>query len=114
MYRIVNLREFFAATAKRNYNWQTLNLVLRVEDTFRPANSGTYYLRFRDGVLSLSDEPLAGIELWIDIAELSALLMGSASIEALYRFGRARVNPDHLPTLARLFLAERPTCLTAF
>lgn len=114
MYRIVNLREFFAATAKRNYNWQTLNLVLRVEDTFRPANSGTYYLRFRDGVLSLSDEPLAGIELWIDIAELSALLMGSASIEALYRFGRARVSPDHLPTLARLFLAERPTCLTAF
>ena len=70
----------------RNYNWQTLNLVL---------------------------EPLAGIELGIDIAELSALLMGSASVEALYRFGRARVSSDHLPTLARLFLAERPTCLTA-
>lgn len=114
MYRIVNLREFLRATAKRNYNWQTLNLVLRVQDSFRPKNAGAYYLRFRDGVLSLSDEPLASIELAIDIAELSALLMGSASIEALYRFGRARVSPEHMPTLARLFLAERPTCLTAF
>lgn len=114
MYRIVNTRSLLAATTWRNYNWQTLNLILRVTDTFRPANSSTYYLRFRDGVLNLSDEPLVGIELEIDIAELSALLMGSASIEALYRFGRARVNPDHLPTLARLFLAERPTCLTAF
>lgn len=114
MYRIVNAREFFKATATRCFNYQTLELVLHVTDTFRPANAGTYYIRFRDGMASLSDSPVNGIELTIDIADLSALLMGSVSIEILHRYGRAKVNASDVPMLSELFVAARPTCLTSF
>ncbi|MGE5559807.1 MAG: enhanced intracellular survival protein Eis [Chloroflexota bacterium] len=115
MYRIINLREFLKATAtSRCMNYQTLDLVLHVEDSFRPGNAGTHYIRFRDGIASLSDTPLKGIELTIDIAELSSLFMGSVTINALYRYGRAKMSAADLPSLTKLFAAEKPTCLTVF
>jgi hypothetical protein len=57
----------------------------------------------------------AAIELSLDITDLSALLVGSVSLEALHRFGRAEVSPETaVHILGRLFAMERPTCLTAF
>lgn len=115
MYRIISVRKFFEATRFRDFNGQTLDLVLEVDDTFRPQNAGRYDIRFENGRASAGDTLPRGIRLGIDIADLSALLMGSVDFAALYRLGRARVEARDVPALSRLFfVAEKPQCISAF
>ncbi|MGE5652843.1 MAG: enhanced intracellular survival protein Eis [Bacillota bacterium] len=116
MYRIVSVERFLkGGAASRDYGGMTASVELQVTDTFRTANSGRYHLSFEQGRLNVHDQPQPdAIALGIDIADLSSLLVGSVDIAALYRFGRVQLDPQHLPTLQRLLLADRPICITSF
>jgi predicted acetyltransferase len=115
MYRITGISDFLRATSYRDYNQQTLDLRLRVGDSFRPANAGAYLLRFKDGKLTQLASMAGGVDLTLDISDLSALLMGSVDLDSLWRVGRAQIDPYHLAAAARLFRVEqRPECITAF
>lgn len=115
MYRIISVRKFFETTRFRDFNGQTLNLVLEVADTFRPQNAGAYNIRFENGRAAVSGTLPDGIRVGIDIADLSALLMGSVEFTALYRLGRARVDVGDVSALSRLFhVADKPQCISAF
>lgn len=116
MYRIICLSKFLTFTQARNFNGLTLALQVKLTDTFRAKNAGTYHVRFHEGFAELADKPIArAIPLEVDIADLSALLMGSTDLLALYRFGRVKMEAAHLELLNRLFwLPERPVCITGF
>jgi predicted acetyltransferase len=115
MYRITGLREFFAATNYRNYNGQTLDLRLVVNDSFCPDNAGTYFLRFSAGHLRLMPELEQGIELTMDISDLSALIMGSVSLQSLYRLGRAQIAAEYVSAVNEIWRMEQsPHCITTF
>lgn len=115
MYRITGLGEFLKQTSYRNYNGQTLNLRLKVKDTFRPDNAGEYLLSFQAGRLVPAEHLDDAVEMSIDIAELSALLMGSVDFGALYRLGKVQTAADDVAVLERLFAVQRkPECITAF
>lgn len=115
MYRLISLDKFLQTTSFRDFNGATFNLVLHVEDTFRPENAGPHYIAFKNGRAQLSKEPLEGIELGIDIADLASLLMGSVDITSLYRLGRVSVSKEALPLLRTLFHAnQKPECITRF
>lgn len=115
MYRLAGLREFLQATDYRTYHRESLDLRLQVTDSFCPANAGTYCLRFQDGQLSVWDDLPTGTDLAVDIADLSALLLGAVDLASLYRLGRVQLDQQQLPQLNRLFqLDQRPECITAF
>lgn len=56
------------------------------------------------------------VELCIDIAELSSLLMGCANLKQLVKYGKAQVSDlNKLDVLSRaLYLDEKPMCVTHF
>ncbi len=115
MYRITGLADFLQATDYRDYNGQTMNLRLTVSDSFRPENAGTYHLRISDGQLQLVPELEQAIDLAIEVSDLSALLLGSVSLQSLYRLGRVQLAAEHVSAVDSLFwVSQKPECITAF
>lgn len=114
MYRITSMPLFADAAKQRNFAGLTTGVTLRLEDTFRPKNAGEHYLRFTDGRLSIVEEPTTNITLDINIADLSALLMGSVEFAALYRLGRVGADTENIELLQKLFATKTPHCISAF
>lgn len=115
MYRVVSVPRFLEATSYRNYGGTTAQLNLTVHDSFRPQNAGVYGLAVENGALSLSGPSAGAIDMTIDVADLSALLMGSVDIGALHRLSLVQVDDAALPVLESVFrAAQKPECLSAF
>lgn len=119
MYRIVSLPKFFESIHHRNFGGATARIRLRVTDTLRPQNAGTYALTFNDGIISLDTSSqgngTAFSDVSVDISELSALLMGSVSVSALNRLGRLDAPAETLSVLETAFRTpQAPECITPF
>lgn len=130
MYRILSLEQFLAATPGRDFGGVTAEVALTVRDGFRPANAGEYRLRVERGHAEMRRLGAQGpgstgvsgvsgsgarVAMGIDIAELSALLMGSVDVAGLYRVGKADVAAADVPLLQRLFrVDQQPQCVTSF
>lgn len=119
MYRIINLRQFFALLADHDFGGETLTLGLTVRDSFLPEENGVTAVRFEGGrarTLDASDDSTPDVSVEIGVAELSSLLMGCVPFGALYQMGLASISQvDRVEQVERLFLAPRkPICLTPF
>ena len=71
------------------------------------------------GLAAISDidvQDAHDVEIRLDVAEFSPLLLGVVSFRSLYLYGLAEISDTgYLETINRLFLADaRPICLTAF
>jgi predicted acetyltransferase len=116
MYRILDAREIMSALQERDFGGQTCRLKLTVEDSFLPENAGSTLLRFEDGRLHLLDDGSRDVEVRLDIARFSSLLVGAVNFESLYRYGLADISdPAYVDTVNRIFaVEEKPICMTAF
>jgi predicted acetyltransferase len=58
----------------------------------------------------------ADVEIRVNVADLSSLVVGAVDFERLYTYGRAQISDlDYLETLQRLFAVARPPiCMTGF
>ncbi|MDP3058424.1 MAG: sterol carrier protein domain-containing protein, partial [bacterium] len=115
MYRIISLNGFINATKHRNYSRVNLSIILHLQDSLCGPNQGIYYLNFVDGALSISPSAFEGVEMKVDIADFSALLMGAVDFNSLYTLGRITASKEHIMMLSRAFYMEqKPHCLSAF
>jgi len=113
MYRVVSMADFLANT--RQFGETDIDITLEVEDTFCPANAGQYNLSVRGGRPKLVMAPLDGVTVSGNIADLSAMLMGSVDLRVLYRLGKVRVDPNGLEEVANVLKTrQQPMCITAF
>jgi len=106
----------FRALAGHDFGGQTCTLKLTVRDTFLPANDGAQLLRFERGAAQLLAEGDYDVEVRLEVAELSSLLMGCISFASLHTYGLAEISdPAYVETVTRLFRTERkPMCTTPF
>ena len=117
MYRISSVPALFAALSGIDFGGQTLRLALTLSDSFYPANAGTTMIAFRQGRATVEDDDSAGdAALALDVADFSALFMGSVTLETLVRLGAAQVTPATMaPAVGRLFaVPQPPICLDVF
>ncbi len=116
MYRVVNTPALLQALADRDFGGQTCRLKLTMEDSFLPENTGGWVLHFEEGRLTWSDGEAYDVEVRMEVAEFSALLMGTATLDCLYRYGLVRVSdPKYVGVVDRIFrVPEKPICTTAF
>jgi predicted acetyltransferase len=116
MYRVIDVPAVFRALAGHDFGGQTCTLKLTVRDTFLPANDGTQLLRFERGAAQLLAEGDYDVEVRLEVAELSSLLMGCISFASLHTYGLAEISdPAYVETVTRLFRTERkPMCTTPF
>ncbi len=116
MYRVIDPRAL--AGALRDCVFGLLEATVRIDlaDRFVAANAGAYTLRFRAGRPELLDgAPAADVDVALDVADFSALMMGSVRLRSLVAYGRAVLShPSWLGPLDAAFEAAPPQCLTRF
>ncbi len=116
MYRFLDLPAAFRALAGHDFGGVSARLRLTVRDSFLPEVNGSYDLVFRQGRLQSGDGVAPEVELKMDIADFSSLLMGTVRLRSLVRYELATLSdPAWLDRLDRLFrVEEKPLCMTEF
>jgi len=87
-----------------------------VEQSFLPENGGSLTLHFEGGRLTWSDGEAYDVEVRMEVAELSALLLGTVTLNSLYRYGLVEVSDvEYVGVVDRIFrVLDKPICTTAF
>ena len=116
MYRVIDVRRLFAVLRDHDFGDVTARVRLNLTDTFVPENSGSYLLAVKNGRAELAMSGAADVEVEMDIADFSSLVVGAVDFSRLHAYGRATLSdPALVPTVNRLFHADIPPwCLTSF
>jgi predicted acetyltransferase len=116
MYRVIDVPGMFGLLKERNFGGQTCKLELTVKDSFLPENAGSTLLRFEDGRLHLVNDGDYDVEVCMDVAEFSSLLVGAVNFRSLYKYGLVEISdPGYVSTVDKIFAVEdKPMCTTPF
>jgi predicted acetyltransferase len=117
MYRALSVERIFDIMAARDFNGATMTVGLSVRDSFLPTNGGRRVLAFRRGAARLVPcSRRTDVEVRLDVAEFSSLIVGAVRFRSLYDFGMVRVSEIALvDSLDQLFAVRSgPVCLTHF
>jgi predicted acetyltransferase len=116
MYRVIDTPGVFERLREHDFGGQNCRVKITISDSFLPANAGSVVVQFSQGKPSLSDDLAHDVEIRLDVAEFSPLLLGIVSFRSLYLYGLAEISDTaFLETINRLFLTPtKPICLTAF
>lgn len=116
MYRVIDIKQLFRILKKHNFNDQTCNVKINVRDSFYKINDGSIILHIINGKINSMNKKNFGVEIWLDIADFSSLIMGAVDFQSLYEYGLARVSSARYVKLVnRLFMTEqKPMSTTQF
>jgi predicted acetyltransferase len=115
-YRVIDVPAMFRALAGRDFGGQTCRLKLTVRDGFLPENAGSMLLSFERGEMRIVANGGCDVELGLDIAEFSSLLVGAVNLRSLYRYGLADLSDRrYVAVVDRIFaVLDKPMCTTPF
>ena len=116
MYRVINMSALFEALKDHDFSGQSCRLKLTIADSFLKSNNGSHIIHFENGQARLKKSGGFDVEISMDIAEFSSLVMGSINFKKLYNYGMASISDTkYLGTVNRIFKTEaRPITTTQF
>jgi predicted acetyltransferase len=116
MYRVIDVPGMFDLLGERDFGGQNCRLKLTIEDSFLPENAGSVLLCFEDGRLQLADIEGYDVEVWMDVAEFSSLLVGAVNFRSIYKYGLVGISdPKYVGVVDKVFAVEdKPICTTPF
>ncbi|MGE5580882.1 MAG: enhanced intracellular survival protein Eis [Bacillota bacterium] len=116
MYKVVDVPGVFGLLKDRSFGGMTLKVRLTIEDSFQPENSGSIVVHFTEGLPEVADQSAPwDVEITMDVAEFSSMLVGAVGFESLHNYGLADISDvSQIPVVDALFKAPKPICLTAF
>lgn len=116
MYRIIDTPGLFRALKNHDFNGQSCKLKVTVKDTFYPKNAGSYVIHFVNGKPQVKSGGDYEVEITMDVADYSAMVMGSVAFDRMYEYGLAEISDTaFLETVTRIFTPLRkPICMNQF
>jgi predicted acetyltransferase len=115
MYRVVDTPALFGLLADRGWGEGTCRVRLTIADTFLPENAGSTLVHFDKGRAAVVQRGKHEVEVSLDVADFSSLLVGAVDLAGLYRLGRAQVSdPAYVAPLGRILAVEKPICTSLF
>ncbi|HEY7126961.1 MAG TPA: GNAT family N-acetyltransferase [Ktedonobacterales bacterium] len=116
MYRVLDTRGIFEQLREHSFGGVNCRVKITLVDSFFPSNAGSLVVQFAEGRPTLSEDERHDVEIRLEVAEFSSLLLGVVNFQSLYRYHLADISdPGYLETINRLFYTpEKPICLTAF
>ncbi|MGH4123451.1 MAG: GNAT family N-acetyltransferase [Clostridium sp.] len=116
MYRVISIPKLFEDLKDHNFNNINCKLKLSILDSFIPENGGSYVIHFNNGNSSLVENDDYDVELTVDVADFSSLIICAIDLKSLYKYGRVQLSDEgYLNTLNVLFSSdEKPLCMTDF
>jgi len=116
MYRICDMEKLFADIKGCRFGNLNMKVQFNVNDSFVMENNRPFLLEFKDGQCEIIDSGVPDVEVSIDIAEFSSMVMGCTNLKSLVKYGKAYISyANKLDELSRAFsLDEKPLCVTSF
>ncbi len=115
MYRVIDMPRLFYVLCEHNFGGATCRLKILLEDSFFPQNEGEYLIHFQDGRANMVNDGVSDVEMQLDVAEFSSLILGAISFNSLFDYGLVTLSDaGYVGVLDRLFAAPRPLCFTEF
>lgn len=116
MYKVVDIPAMFAALAGCSFGGGTVTVGVTVTDTFTPANQGRYVVRFTEGKPALVGKGAVDVDISMNIADFSSLLIGAVGFRDLYRCNLADISdPAWVDRVQAIFRTDdKPICVTQF
>jgi predicted acetyltransferase len=116
MYRVIDTRRVFKLLKDHNFGDQSCRLRLSISDSFMEGDEAKLVVHFKDGKPSVKKHADYEVEVRIDIADFSSLLMGSVDYRNLFEYGLSDISDErYVDTVARIFQVEqKPICHTIF
>jgi predicted acetyltransferase len=116
MYRVINTTQLFKSIKNHCFSDQTCVVKLTVADDFLPENNGSIVIHFHKGRPELTTIKKAEVEISMNIADFSSLIMGVIDLHTLCGYGLADVSkPRYRDTLAQVFFSRvKPVTTTQF
>jgi predicted acetyltransferase len=108
MYRVIDTRGIWDELAGHIFNGVSLKTKLTVDDSFLPENDGAVVVHFTDGKPVVVEGGGYDVEITLDVAWFSSLIMGVVDFRNLWMMGLAEVSDEgYVDTLDTLFHAQR-------
>lgn len=116
MYRVVNLRGIFQVLKNHNFNNQNYRLKITLRDNLLHQNEVPVLAQFKNGFAHLKDMADYDVEISMDVADFSSLIVGAVDYHSLYEYGLSDISdPSHIDVVTAIFRAEqKPICHTLF
>jgi len=116
MYRVMDLGRLFDKLEKPCFGDDRLSVRINLTDPFLPQYNGPRVVQFKGGRGKVADTDQADVEIALDVAEFSSLIMAAVGFEKLYTYGLAQVSDQtFINRLDRLFAYhQKPVCITGF
>jgi predicted acetyltransferase len=117
MYRAIDTAGLFGQLRDHDFGGQDCRLKLAIHDSFFPENDGDTVIHFAHGRPSVRDASDGyDVEVGLDIADFSSLIMGAVRFRSLHDYGLAEISDTSaIATIDRLFRVEqKPICTTPF
>lgn len=115
MYRVIDVRGMFQTLKSHNFQNGTCKIKISVRDNFFEENDGEIIVHFDNGTPHLDCKEYE-VEISLDVAEFSSLVMGVVPFDRLYFYRLAEISdPRYLDTITEIFRSrEKPVCTTEF
>jgi hypothetical protein len=93
MYKVVEVPGAFRLLKDHSFGGKTVKIRITIEDSFTPENSGSVVVHFTDGLPEVKDGTAPwDVEIVMDVAEFSSMLVGAVGFESLYTYGLAEIS----------------------
>ena len=116
MYRVIDTPGLFAALKNHNFGNQTCRLKISINDSFLKSNDKSCIVSFENGLARMQTKDDSEIEIKLNVAEFSSMILGVIDFKTLYRYGLADISDrSYVNTVNRIFKAEeKPITTTQF
>ena len=116
MYRVIDTRGIWDELDGHCFNGVSLRVKLKVRDSFLPENDGPVVVHFTDGKPVVVDDGGYDVDVALDVAGFSSLIMGVVDFRKLWAYGIATVSDEsYVDALDRLFhVNKKPETIEEF
>jgi hypothetical protein len=116
MYRVIDARGVWEELEGHGFNGVSLRVKLTVRDSFLPENDGSVVVHFTEGSPKVVDDGGYDVEVGLDVAWFSSLIMGVVDFRKLWAYGMAEVSDEsYVDTLDGLFHVDvKPETIEEF
>ncbi len=92
MYRVIDTPGLFKTLKNHNFNNQTCRMKIGINDSFLKSNNKSFIVSFDNGKATVHKTDNSEVEIKLDVAEFSSMVMGVVDFKTLYNYGLADIS----------------------
>jgi len=116
MYRVIDSRGIFHLLKEHNFGNQNYRLRVAIRDSFMEDDQGSFVVEFKNGRPLLKSRGECDVEINVDIADFSSLLVGAVDYGTLHKYGLSQISDRGFVDIVRdtFRVDQKPICHTTF